>query len=473
MIIIMADEHARQALGAYGNAVVQTPNLDRLAGQGTVFENAYCNYPLCVPSRASFATGRYVHETGNWDNATPYTGAVPGWGHLLQAGGRRVVSIGKLHYRNAEDATGIDEQIIPLHVLGGEGDPTVLIRDLPNKTVAKLAKTAGPGDSDYLRYDRQIRDATLAWLRKAAAAPAGEPWCLFVSFACPHFPLIAPPDYFARYDLDSISLPFGRDVDPEADHPIIRSFKRNFGYDAHFEDDRHIRVALAAYYGMVTFQDDNVGEILSLLDETGLAAGTTVLYTADHGDNLGTRRMWGKQNMYEEAAGIPLLLRGPSVRAGGRVATPVSLVDVGPTVLDVVGLGDRQPAEMPGRSLIDIAAEPYDPDRTVFCEYHGRGALGGVFMVRWDHWKFIHYVGFPPQLFDLRSDPRELHDLGTAPGYEAIRKEGMARLRRICDPEAVNARVFADQERRIRELGGEEKIREMTGIVYSPPPQAT
>lgn len=469
ILVIMADEHARQVLGAYGNRIVETPNLDRLAAEGTLFENAYCNDPICVPSRASFATGQYVHRTGHWDNARPYTGEQPSWGHRLQETGHEAVSVGKLHYRDTSDPTGFSRQILPLHILNGQGDASGLLRDNPRRAVGQLAATAGRGDSTYLQYDRDIRDAAIEWLRQAATKPAGKPWALFVSFVCPHFPLVAPPEFFDLYRQDSLPFPTGRDI--ADDHPVLAAMRENISYDSHFRDEAHIRTALAAYYGMVSFQDDNVGRLLSALDEAGLKDDTVVVYTADHGDNLGNRRFWGKSNMFEESAGIPLILRGPGVPQGKRVHTNVSLVDVFPTIVEAVGEeAHSEDSKLPGRSLLQIAGEPDDADRAVFAEYHATAAITGIFMVRWDHYKYIHYEGYRPQLFDLESDPTEQADLAEKPGYSDILKEGARRLAAICDTAAVTNEAFADQARRIDALGGREAVSQLKGFGYTPAP---
>lgn len=469
ILVIMADEHAKQVLGAYGNEIVKTPNLDRLAAEGTLFESAYCNDPICVPSRASFATGRYVHQTGHWDNARPYTGEEPSWGHRLQETGHRAVSIGKLHYRDPSDPTGFTDQILPLHILEGKGDLAGIVRDNPRRAVGGMAEQAGRGDSTYLQYDRDIRDAAVDWLRDAAAQPDDKPWALFVSFVCPHFPLVAPPEFFDLYPLDSLPFPVKREAG--GDHPVVAGLRDNIPYDSYFRDEAHIRTALAAYYGMVSFQDDNVGRLLKVLDETGLRDNTVIVYTADHGDNLGNRRLWGKSNMFEESAAVPLILQGPGVPQGKRVATNVSLVDVYPTVVEAVGeRAHPDDAALPGRSLLTIAKENDDTDRTVFSEYHATGAITGIFMVRWDRYKYIHYEGYRPQLFDLVSDPDEVNDLAREAAYNDILEEGARRLAAICDPAAVTAEAFADQQRRIDELGGREAVTSLKGFGYTPAP---
>lgn len=472
VLFIMSDEHSRHVLGAYGNTVVRTPTLDQLASDGTVFENAYCNCPICVPSRASFATGRYVHAIGYWDNAFPYHGTPPSWGHRLHDTGHRCDSIGKLHYRGSEDPNGFDNEILPLHVLEGEGDVKGMLRRPPpvSKSTGQLAGDAGAGNSTYLQYDRDIRDEATAWLESVAAQRPDTPWCLFVSFVCPHFPLVAPPEFFSLYDLDTLPLPRLRDPADFPDHPVLRRLREVQNYEDHFRDEGHVRTALAAYYGMVSFLDDNIGRILGTLAATGLADDTLVVYTSDHGDNLGTRTFWGKSNMFEEAVGVPLIMRGPGIPAGRRVKTPVSLVDAYPTIIDAVGEGRTlEEKTQPGTSLLRLL-DGQDANRTVFSEYHAVGSLTGIFMVRFSRYKYIHYEGYRPQLFDLEIDPGETRDLALLVGNEEALAEGERRLRAICDPAKVTERAFADQERRIEALGGVEAVLKRGNYPYTPAP---
>lgn len=475
VLCIMSDEHSRRVLGSYGNNVVKTPNLDRLAAGGTLFENAYTNCPICVPARASFATGRHVGEIGNWDNAFPYHGENKGWGHRLIESGHLCDSIGKLHYRSAQDPCGFSNEVLPLHVVGGTGDLQGMIRNpAPMRpSTRQLAADAGRGESSYTGYDRNIRDAAVDWLGQARQASGEKPWVCFVSFVCPHFPLVAPDEFYDLYDPADIPWPDLRDAADFPDHPYYRALRQVQEYDDHFRDDDHRRVALAAYYGMVSFLDDNIGRILAALHDNGLTQDTVVIYTSDHGDNLGTRTMWGKSTMYEESAGIPLILSGPGVDAARRVETPVSLVDFHQTVLEATGLGlTEDDRDRPGRSLFDIA-DGADADRTVLCEYHAVGSITGAFMIRWGKWKYVHFVGHRPQLFDLDADPFERTDLALAGGHDAILAEGEQRLRAICDPDVVNARAFADQKARLKAHGGEDKVRALGSFGYTPAPGET
>jgi choline-sulfatase len=472
VLFIMSDEHSRRVLGAYGNKVIRTPHMDRLAAEGTLFESAYCNCPICVPSRASFVTGRYVHEIGFWDNGIPYHGEPASFGHRLHDCGQRCDSIGKLHYRAAEDPNGFDNEILPLHVLNGIGDLQGMLRSPPPQrpSTAQLAGDAGEGDSTYLQYDRNIREAACKWLKDAAANPTEKPWVLFVSFVCPHFPLVAPPEFFRMYDPDSLPMGQLRGEGEFPDHPVLRTLREVQNYEDHFRDEAHVRTAMRAYYGMVSFLDDNIGRILKALDEAGFTDNTTVLYTADHGDNLGARTFWGKSNMYDESAGVPLIVKGPGIAAGRRVSTPVSLVDAYPTILSLAGVEPApEDADKPGRSLLDIA-DGAEADRTILSEYHAVASITGIFMIRFGRYKYVHYEGYRPQLFDLEADPLETRDLALEPGNEALLAEGDRRLRGICDPAEANQRAFADQAARIAAFGGEEKVKSMGSYPYTPAP---
>lgn len=467
LLILMSDEHTRKVLGCYGNGMVKTPNLDRLAARGTRFTDAYTSCPICVPARASFATGLYGHQTGHWDNATPYTGMPESWGHRLQSNGNAVGSIGKLHYRNAEDPTGLDFQHLPMHLVDGVGDVLGCVREpLPRRWKARsMAEQIGPGETSYTAYDRDITAAAIQWLEtQGRERRADQPWVLFVSMVTPHFPLVAPDQFYSMY-ADSGLMPQKPADDPE--HPWLAELRRCFVYD-NFTDEK-TRIALASYYGLVTFLDANIGRILECLDTSGLREITRVIYVSDHGDNIGERGLWGKSNMYEESVGVPAILAGPGIPASHVCRTPVSLIDVYPTVMHCAGIDARADGRS-GRSLVEVANEADDRERAVLSEYHAAGACSGAFMIRKGRWKYIHYVGLPPQLFDLESDPEERSDLGRDSGYAPIRDELEAVLRSICDPEAVDRRAKADQAAIVERHGGVEAVIERGGFGATPAP---
>ena len=472
-LIIMADEHNVKMAGCYGHPIVKTPNLDRLAANGVRFTCAYTNSPLCVPARASFATGRYVHQIGYWDNATAYDGRVPGWGHRLQEAGYPVTSIGKLHYRNELDPTGFNEQIIPMHILDGRGDVMGCIRpEVPVRYQSRgFAEKVGPGETSHNRYDRDIADRACKWLKERSANPPEKPWVLFVSFIAPHFPLIVPQKYYDMYPLEDIPMPKQADVTFQRDHPWWNAFCNSYIYDRFFRDDHHRKVAIASYFGLCTFTDENVGKVLNGLQESGLSGNTRVAYISDHGENLGARGLWGKHTMHEESAGIPMILSGPDIPQGKVVSTPVSLVDFHPTILECVGASpDKDDDNLPGSSLLRIASSGDDPDRTVFSEYHGAGSTSGAFMLRRGRYKYIHYTYYEPELYDLDEDPEELRNLAGDGDYASVLADFEALLHNSLDPEAVDRRAKQDQSRLVEKFGGRERVLQRGGFTGTPAP---
>lgn len=470
VLFILSDEHARDISGCYGNAIVRTPNIDTLSARGVTFDAAYCNSPICVPSRASLATGDYVHRTGYWDNAHGYDGRIPSWHHNLRDAGHEVVSIGKLHYRNADDDTGFSHNVHPMYLVNGEGDVLGLLRrdPRPRKAARAMAEKVGSDWSGYSEFDGKVADATVAWLRDRAARRE-RPWALFVSFVNPHFPLIAPPEFFELYADAPIPMPDQYDPAERPSHPGIDAYRTFFNYDDYF-DPGTLKRALQAYYGMCSFLDFNIGRVLSALADSGQSENTLVIYASDHGESLGNRGLWGKSVLYEDACAVPMILAGPGVAEGQRCTAPVSLVDVYPTVVAAAGgVLDERERLLPGEDLRALAQRPPE-DRTAFSEYHAAGSTTAGFMVRRGNWKLIQYVGHAPQLFDLGSDPRETKDLAGRAETAGIQTMLVRELRRIVDPEAANRQAFADQDRRIRELGGVDAIRAREEIGFTPAP---
>ncbi|WP_439578297.1 sulfatase-like hydrolase/transferase [Elioraea sp.] len=466
LLVVMADEHSRKVAGCYGHPMVQTPQLDALAARGTRFAAAYTPSPICVPARAAFAAGRYVHQGGWWDNAHPFDGRVPSWQSVLRDRGHEVVSVGKLHFRGEGD-NGFAQEILPMHVVDGVGDVLGLIRDrvFERGAAYKMAALAGPGESSYTTYDREIAARAQAWLRAHADRRSALPWVLFVSFVTPHFPLTAPPEFYERYDLARIGLPKLYRPEERPRHPFLEDYANSLAYDRHF-DEASVARALAGYYGLCSFVDDLFGQLLTTLEASGLSAKTRVVYLSDHGDNLGARGLWGKSTMYEESVGVPLVMAGPDIAPGVVVERPVSLLDIVPFILASVGARPDALPGMVGRLLL----RPDVADAPVFSEYHATGSRTGAFMLRNGPLKYVYYPRYPEQLFDLEKDPEETTDLAAEPAY-AARKEALREaLWRICDPDAVDRRARADQRALIERLGGEEAILRRGDFGFSPPP---
>lgn len=470
VLVLMSDEHNPKYLGCAGHPYVATPSLDALAARGTRFTSAYTTCPICVPARAAFAVGRYVHEIGFWDNGDAYDGSLPSWHHALRSAGHRVVSIGKLHFRGRPgDDHGFTEEIVPMHVIEGLGDVKGLVRDdIPvRKGGDKMAKYAGPGESTYTVYDREIAARAQVWLHEEGTRDTGKPWVLFVSFVAPHFPLTAPPEWYYRYARMKLPMPKQYAPAQRPHHPYVDEYARVVDYDTHFASDDDVQRALAGYAGLVSSMDENAGKVLRALDDAGLADSTAVIYTSDHGDNTGARGLWGKSTFYEESSGVPMIAAGPGIPAGKVVDTPVSHVDCAPAILESAGAQPLGP--LSGHSLFDVARDAA-PSRPVLCEYHAIGSTSGGFMLRHGRYKYCHYVGHPPQLFDLASDPEELVDLGRDARHATVVRECERRLREVLDPEAVDARAKARQRSLLDAFGGRDKALARGDLGFTPAP---
>jgi choline-sulfatase len=246
-------------------------------------------------------------------------------------------------------------------------------------------------------------------------------------------------------------------------HPYVRDQAENTGYDKHFQDEAAVKRARAGYFGLISSLDENIGNLLGTLRDCGLEANTRILYTSDHGDNLGARGLWGKQVLYEEAAKVPMILAGPGIPADVR-REPVSHVDAYPTIMEC--LGESAP-EASGVSLLSERVQ-----RTVLSEYHASSSRAGEYMIRHGKWKYVYFVRYAgePQLFDLQSDPQELRDLGTDKRFSKERETCHQKLRALLDPEEVDRRAKQRQAQLVAANGGREAVIRRGSFAYSPPP---
>ncbi|MCL4543580.1 MAG: sulfatase-like hydrolase/transferase [Chloroflexi bacterium] len=442
----MSDEHDPQVSSPYGHSFVVTPALQQLAETGCTFDAGYCNSPLCVPSRASFMTGKHLHRIGVWDNGVPLASDEPTWAHRLSAVGYDTALAGKMHFVGPDQLHGFRERPVEdvHHTLRVGNGPRWLggVHD-GGSSMRRRIEEAGPGDSFYQRYDDRVATQSIAYL--ADPARHERPWALCTSFITPHFPLIVRPQYFERYWPRFGDLPNIPEGHFDALHPQSERLRRHFatiGYT-----DEQIRRARAAYYGLVTFCDERIGMVLAALETYGLAQNTVVAYVADHGEMLGEHGMWWKCSFYEPSARIPFVIRWPErFPAGKRFGAAVSLLDLVRTMLSLAG----DPAEeLDGRDLSPLLQgdEPDGPGLAI-AEYEGHGTVTPARMVRRGQYKLNYYIGEEPELFDLATDPRECINLVADARYAPIRNELTALALADWDGEAIHARVLESQRRR-------------------------
>ena len=471
VLFLFSDEHRRNALGCYGHALVKTPHLDRLAARGTRFTHGYTASPICVPARASLATGEYVHKTRCWSNAQAYQGEPTSWGHRLQSQGHRVDAIGKLHYRGKEYDNGFDHEILPLHIRSGVGWIKGLLRD--HEAVldcSSYAAEIGPGNDSYTEYDLDVTRQACEWLRDTDNTDGEKPWALFVSWLRPHYPLTCPPEFYELYPLHEMDEARFTESHHRPEHPVVQAIRKNFNYDSFFTPETR-QIARASYYGLCSFLDHQVGQVVAALEASGHAENTLIIYTSDHGDHNGDRGLWTKMTLYDESASVPMIVAGPGIPRNKTVSTPASLVDVYPTILSAVGAKDDG-KQRPGVPLQTLASNG-EFDRSVLSEYHDGGSPTGMFMLRNANWKYNYYPGYPPELFDMSEDPDELMDLGGSPAHVEVRAECHDQMLQLVDPEAANQCAFVDQAARIKELGGIERVLNSTEFDFTPVPDAS
>ncbi len=475
LIFFQSDNHTRALLGCHGHPLARTPNLDRLAARGVRFDRAYSASPICCPARAAIATGRYPHQTGCWDNALVYQGQVESWMHRLREAGQHVASVGKLHFRSSEDDNGFSQEIVPMHILDGIGGVIMLLRCDGIEPVHPgqwelYAEQSGVGMSNYQEFDHVVTRHSIEYLEDRARRK-DEPFSLFVSYPTAHPPFSVPQRLWDLYPVAAMPLPVCYRPGDRPEHPAVAHLRRIAGY-RDLDDDDMLRKVIAGYLALVTHLDEQIGKVLDVAEDLGLLENTRIIYTSDHGEMYGHQGTFGKSSFYEPSVAVPLILAGPGIPEGQSRNQLVSHVDLFPTIVEGAGVAPK-PAdeELLGQSLWP-AIGGAEVERTLFAEYHAVYSLNAIYMVREGDWKLIYHVGMPAQLFNLKDDPDEMHDLVEDGSGMAKAAELEAKLRTIVDPEAVDQRAKAEQRQRLAEVGGVEAVLKRGAFVFTPPPGA-
>jgi choline-sulfatase len=447
VVMLISDEHNPFFSGPWGNDTVQTPNMDRLATMGTVYENTYCPSPLCLPSRSAFFAGKYVHEIQTYSNCgTNLCPDHPSYGGVLNDQGVHTTHIGKVHaYTNGVNL-GFSEMHMPWDT-PAQGDALIRRKPLHIRDGAeRRAEGYGPverSDDRDMARDGEWTDRGLQWLDETMPR-LDSPWVLSLNLVNPHFPHYVTPELWDMYP-DGDDLPT-RSIDTETgQHPYMDDLRRHFRTELFTEEQ--VRGLRRGYRGCITELDRQIGRVMDALETRGILDDTVFVYTSDHGDMLGEFGMWWKCTLLEDSARIPLIVAGPGFGRGERVRTPVSLLDVQASLFHATGV--ERPSDWRGEPLQTIPAN--DSERAVFAEYHGHGTRASAFMIRKGDWKLIWNVDAPHQLFNLLDDPGELTNQHTANPSKARELEG--ELRAICNPELENERANKLIDEQLRTMG--------------------
>lgn len=421
ILVIMSDEHNASVAGCYGNRLVRTPNLERLASEGVTLDRCYTNSPLCVPSRLSFTAGKYVSRIGAWSNSAWLADdGMPSIARVMNAAGYESLLCGKMHYDRTRrygfrEIAAIGNDTFQT----GTGERRKADDLEPEKELTERFREPNfhlGNESGTLTHDRKVTAALVKFF--AERRRDDKPFFLVAGYLAPHFPLIVPDQYWSHYR--------GKVPMPEIPAGFLASLPLNYqhlraGFKITSVPEGLVRRGREVYYGLTEWFDNEVGKIRRALDESGLGDNTVIVYTADHGENLGEHGLWWKNCMYDSAARVPLIIRWPGRWHGGqRRQGACSLVDVVRTIAEIGG--GTTPGDWNGSSLLpwlDDAGYRWK-DRAI-SEYYGHNIASGFAMLRTGKYKLVYHTRadaeHPPEreLYDLEQDPGEFRNLARDP----------------------------------------------------------
>lgn len=485
ILFLLSDEHSFRCFSHRDDATgepVETPALGEIATDGTNFANAYCQMPLCAPSRLSLLTGREVRGAGAWRNGSvlpPRAKTIP---ETLGEAGYDTCLVGKMHLGGNRQFAGFEDRPYG-DLTGGSGHQWEPLERADDRTIRDRTRDAGVAQipESHLQEYNTVRES-LSWIREHEAA-SEDPWFLTASFSRPHFPLTAPARYFRRYwDVDA-EVPTDRLTEPKvaregdtADHPVTENMIEGFRTEE--IDDTERQRARAAYFACVEFLDDIVGEFLATLEREGYLDETIVVYASDHGELAGEHGIWWKHTWHEAATRVPLFVRTPAHRRGDidptTVETPVGLVDLFPTLCGFAGV--EPPADIDGVDLSKSILTASEPERDpVVCDnLIPRWGDGTEFrLVRDGDYKYVRFRNAPEIFVDLAVDPLEQRNRASDPSaLDADAREALKRLRRFVD-ETMDFDAAQRERERDEELleryALEEETRSPSGNCYTMP----
>lgn len=464
ILLVMADQLTAMALSAYGNTVCRTPEIDRLAAQGTVFESAYCTYPLCAPSRFSLMSGRLPSRIGAFDNAAEFPAAVPTFAHYLRNAGYYTCISGKMHFVGPDQHHGYEDRLtteiypadfswVPPRTYDEMDDPGRPAQGGPAPGVSSVETIADAGPMArclQVDYDDEVaRRATqhiFDWRRYGD----GRPLFMTVSFTQPHDPYVTSAEFWDLYTDAGIDAPRVPPIALDAMDPHSRGLFYHYSLDKFDVTETIYRRARRGYYAMISYVDRKLGELRAALEAAGIADDTAIIFTSDHGDMIGERGLWFKKNLFDPAVAVPLVLYRPGRTVLSRVAAPVSLVDILPTLVDLAtGSEAAIVTEYEGSSLLPLTLRD-EPDRVVRAEHLDGATLAPRVMLRRGRHKIVVSDAYPPQLYDLHADPGETVDLIADPDLAHVRDELLSLVRQAWDLPALHRQVVASQ--RVRQF---------------------
>ncbi len=455
ILILMVDQLAGTLFPDGPADFLHAPNLKALASRSARFRNNYTASPLCAPGRASFMSGQLPSRTGVYDNAAEFASSIPTFAHHLRSAGYATCLSGKMHFVGPDQMHGFEERLTT-DIYPADFGWTPDYRK-PGERIDwwyhNLGSVTGAGSAEItnqLEYDDEVAFHAVQKLYEHARQSEDaerRPWCLTVSFTHPHDPYVARRRHWDLYaDCPALepAVPFIARENQDRHSQRLYDASDYASFDITTDD---IRSARRGYFASISYIDGKVGEILDVLESTGMRDDTIILFCSDHGDMLGERGLWFKMCFFEGSARVPLMIAGRGV-AAGLVDAPTSNLDVCPTLCDLAGIDIA--AIRPwtdGESLVPLV-NGAPRDTPVLMEYAAEGSQAPLVGIRDGRHKFVHCEIDPPQLFDLQSDPHELVNLAADPANAAVVDAFMARVRARWDMAGFDAAVRESQARR-------------------------
>lgn len=455
ILFIMADQLAAPALPFNGHPHVKTPHLSELASNGVVFENAYCNSPLCAPSRFSMMSGKLPSRIGAYDNAAFFSAEIPTIAHYLRDLGYYTCLVGKMHFVGPDQLHGFEDRITTdIYPSDFGWTPDWQNFDVRPSWYHNLMSVVQAGvceSSNQLDFDEEVAFRAERKIHDLARGRHRRPYMLMVSFTHPHDPFTITPEYWNRYELAEIDLPAVPPIPYDQMDQHSQRLYHVCGLGQYQQTEERVHNARHAYYGMISYIDDKVGQLVRTLDATGQMEDTIILFVSDHGEMLGERGLWYKMSFFEWSARVPMLFYAPQRFSPRRVAQPVSLVDLLPTLVELVneGVAHEYVDKLDGASLQPwLEGGQVEDPAPVLGEMLGEGAIAPLFMIRRDGFKYVFSQTDPEQLYDLDADPHELTNLAGQEMYDQVRSAFHKELMAHWNPAELHQEVIASQRRR-------------------------
>jgi choline-sulfatase len=457
ILVLMADQLTARALQAYGGRVAKTPNINVLAKEGVVFDSFYCNSPLCAPSRFSFMAGQLPSKIGAYDNAAEFPAQVPTFAHYLRRAGYQTSLSGKMHFCGPDQLHGFEERLTT-DIYPADFGWTPDWRRFKERppwyhTMDSAIQAGACTRTNQIDFDDDTVFAARQKLFDIARGKDKRPFFMVVSMTHPHDPYVIPTPYWNRYRDDEIDMPRVGDLAGKED-PHATRLRHVIGLDIAKPTEANIRAARRAYYGAISYVDDQVGALVNTLEQAQFDRNTVIMLIADHGDMLGERGLWYKMNFYEPACRIPLIVHAPGRFAPRRVSGSASLLDLLPTFAALAHNGSEPEYAAPidGRNLLPaLEGQPLEHQEghdEVIGEYLGEGAIAPIVMIRRGRYKFVHCPVDPEQLYDVAADPDERVNLAGQAGMASVVDDFRTEVARRWNLSQVNEEVLASQQRR-------------------------